>query len=114
MVVAELGPGRGTLLADALRAWRSVPPLRRMRLRRAHRDEPRAARGAKKRRCARSHAPIQWCETIEDVPQGRPLIVLANEFIDALPVRQLVRRDGVWRERCVGIEPTRRLRLRRR
>ncbi len=37
-----------------------------------------------------SPAPLQWCESIEDVPQG-PLIVIANEFIDALPVRQLVR-----------------------
>ena len=39
------------------------------------------------------------------MPERRPLIVLANEFIDALPVRQLMRRHGVWRERCIGLDP---------
>jgi NADH dehydrogenase [ubiquinone] 1 alpha subcomplex assembly factor 7 len=45
---------------------------------------------------------ISWHETIETLPPD-PLIVLANEFIDALPVRQLVWREGEWRERCVRI-----------
>jgi NADH dehydrogenase [ubiquinone] 1 alpha subcomplex assembly factor 7 len=49
------------------------------------------------------HQPIHWCETIDEVPRGHPLIVVANEFIDALPVRQLVRRGNAWRERCVGL-----------
>jgi SAM-dependent MidA family methyltransferase len=49
------------------------------------------------------HQPIQWCATINEVPRGRPLVVLANEFIDALPVRQLLRRGSTWRERCVGL-----------
>ncbi|MEM7193001.1 MAG: SAM-dependent methyltransferase [Pseudomonadota bacterium] len=100
-VLAELGPGRGTLMADALRAVSNFPgflehtqialvetsPLLRQ-------NQQEALKGI--------HAPITWCERAEDLPQG-PLIVIANEFIDALPIRQLLWRDGQWRERCVGI-----------
>jgi SAM-dependent MidA family methyltransferase len=46
--------------------------------------------------------PVQWRDTLEDVSQG-PLIVIANEYVDALPVRQLVWRQHEWRERCVRI-----------
>jgi SAM-dependent MidA family methyltransferase len=45
-------------------------------------------------------APLQWYATLEDVPNG-PLILIANEFIDALPVRQIVQEGGAWRERTV-------------
>jgi NADH dehydrogenase [ubiquinone] 1 alpha subcomplex assembly factor 7 len=45
-----------------------------------------------------------WRATFAEVPDG-PMIVLANEFFDALPVRQYVRRAGTWRERLVGIAP---------
>jgi NADH dehydrogenase [ubiquinone] 1 alpha subcomplex assembly factor 7 len=99
VTVAELGPGRGTLLADALHAWRSVPkfldsisialietsPVLRYTQRETLRDSP---------------APLNWYQRIEDVPHG-PLIVIANEFIDALPLRQFVRHGGAWHERCV-------------
>jgi SAM-dependent MidA family methyltransferase len=47
--------------------------------------------------------PLRWCATVDDLPQG-PLIVLANEFLDALPIRQCVRRDGMWRERVVALD----------
>jgi NADH dehydrogenase [ubiquinone] 1 alpha subcomplex assembly factor 7 len=46
--------------------------------------------------------PLNWFERIEDVPQG-PLIVVANEFIDALPIRQMLRMNGTWHERAVTI-----------
>jgi NADH dehydrogenase [ubiquinone] 1 alpha subcomplex assembly factor 7 len=102
IVVAELGPGRGTLMADALRAWRSVPQfldavtVALVETSPSLRDEQREAlRG--------SPASVQWFERIEDVPQG-PLIVIANEFLDALPVRQLVRRGVHWHERCVAVD----------
>jgi NADH dehydrogenase [ubiquinone] 1 alpha subcomplex assembly factor 7 len=101
VVVAELGPGRGTLMADALRAWQSMPKFLASvtialvetspSLRETQRDTLRG-----------SPAPLHWLDSIEDVPQG-PLIIIANEFIDALPVRQLVRKGNVWRERCVAI-----------
>ena len=59
VIVAELGPGRGTLMADALRAWRSVPGLLDAHLRRPGRDEPRALRADAKRDAAR--APLPRC-----------------------------------------------------
>jgi SAM-dependent MidA family methyltransferase len=49
-----------------------------------------------------SPAPLHWYASLEDVPSG-PLILIANEFIDALPVRQIVRQGGVWRERTLTL-----------
>ena len=47
--------------------------------------------------------PIAWHSSIDDVPEG-PAIVIANEFLDALPIRQLVFLDGVWRERVIDTD----------
>ncbi len=104
VVVAELGPGRGTLLADASRAWRSVKQFAGCVSLALVETSP-VLREMQKKALRACQAPIQWCTTIDEVPNGRPLIVIANEFIDALPVHQLVRRDGVWRERCIGLGP---------
>jgi NADH dehydrogenase [ubiquinone] 1 alpha subcomplex assembly factor 7 len=102
VVVAELGPGRGTLLADALRAWRSVPGLLESASVALVETSP-ALRAMQKARLADAPVSLTWHAQLEEVPQG-PLIVIANEFLDALPIRQLVRRDGTWRERCVGLD----------
>jgi NADH dehydrogenase [ubiquinone] 1 alpha subcomplex assembly factor 7 len=101
VTVAELGPGRGTLIADALRAWRSVPKLLDGMSIALIETSPvlRETQANTLRGCP---APMRWYDSIDDVPQG-PLIVIANEFVDALPVRQLVRQGGVWHERCVTI-----------
>ena len=101
ITVAELGPGRGTLMADALRAWRSVPQFL---------DSARVAlvetsptlHKVQQERLAGSPVPIEWYTRIEDVPEGK-LIVLANEFVDALPIRQFICQEGEWRERCVTL-----------
>jgi NADH dehydrogenase [ubiquinone] 1 alpha subcomplex assembly factor 7 len=108
VVVAELGPGRGTLLADASRAWRSQPEFAD-RVSLALVETSPVLRGVQRTTLKVSDRPMQWCDRIEDVAEGRPLIVLANEFIDALPVRQLVRRGGDWRERCIGLDQDARL-----
>jgi len=104
VIVAELGPGRGTLMADALRAWRGVPKLLDI-ISVALVETSPVLREAQRETLRGSPAPLQWCETIEEVPQG-PLILIANEFIDALPVRQMVLQGGIWRERCVTIGPS--------
>lgn len=101
ITVAELGPGRGTLMADALRAWQSVPAfLENVTI--ALVETSPVLREAQHAALHGAQAPVHYCETIEGVPRG-PLIVIANEFVDALPIRQLVWRDGEWRERCVTI-----------
>ncbi len=98
-LLAEPGPGRGTLMADMLRVARNVPgfleaaeiwlieaspTLRQEQLRRLadHRIH---------------HAPA-----LAELPEG-PLFLVANEFFDALPIRQYIRTSGGWRERMVGL-----------
>jgi SAM-dependent MidA family methyltransferase len=102
IVMAELGPGRGTLMADAMRAWWSVPKfLENVTV--ALVEMSPHLRETQRASLSDSPAPLHWHHSIDDLPKG-PLIVIANEFIDALPVRQLVREGDAWRERCVAID----------
>jgi len=101
VVVAELGPGRGTLMTDALRAWRSVPQFLDAVTVALVETSP-SLRDVQQEVLRGLPAPVQWFDRVEDAPQG-PLIVIANEFLDALPVRQLVRRGVHWHERCVTV-----------
>jgi NADH dehydrogenase [ubiquinone] 1 alpha subcomplex assembly factor 7 len=98
VALIELGPGRGTLAADTLRAAKALPAFREAVWLRLVETSP-ALRAEQARTLASSGAT--WHETLADVPDG-PAIILANEFLDALPVRQLVCRSGRWLERCVG------------
>jgi SAM-dependent MidA family methyltransferase len=89
----ELGPGRGTLAADALRAMRAAglsPAVHFV-------EGSPALRG--EQACAVPGA--QWHHDPGTLPADMPLLVVANEFFDALPVRQLVRTKSGWRERMV-------------
>jgi len=100
--LVELGPGRGTLLTDALRATRGVPgfhtavQLHLVEIDDTLRDLQRAA-------LASAAAAAQWHARFEDVPDDAPLLLVANEFFDALPIRQLVRVASGWRERMIGL-----------
>jgi len=97
--LVELGPGRGTLMADALRAARLAPDfLAAIDLHLIDISEPlRAAQKA-----ALDGYQPHWHETLETVPQG-PLILIANEFFDALPIHQFIRTAAGWRERGVTL-----------
>jgi SAM-dependent MidA family methyltransferase len=97
--LVELGPGRGTLMRDALRAARVLPPFAAAV--RVHLVETSPVLRARQRDTL-AGTEVAWHDRLEDVPDG-PAIVIANEFFDALPVRQFVRADGVWRERLVGL-----------
>jgi len=101
VIVAELGPGRGTLMADALRVFKAVPRLLDSVSIALVETSP-VLRETQAKTLRASPTPLQWCERIEELPQG-PLILIANEFIDALPVRQIVRERGAWRERMVTL-----------
>ncbi len=102
LTVAELGPGRGTLMADALRAWRSTPEFLASVSVALIETSPVLA-AVQREALHASPVPLHWHRALEDVPRG-PLILIANEFIDALPIRQYVRQDGVWRERTVMLD----------
>ena len=99
--LVEMGPGRGTLMADALRAARAVPGF--FDAASVHLVEASPVlRGAQAR--ALGNGPT-WHDRLEEVPEG-PLLLVGNEFLDALPVRQFVREGAVWRERMVGADGT--------
>jgi SAM-dependent MidA family methyltransferase len=101
VVLAELGPGRGTLMADVLRALSRLPGFMDCATVALVETSP-PLRHAQDEALAGSGADVSWHDTVETLPQG-PLVVIANEFIDALPVRQLIWREGQWCERCVRI-----------
>jgi NADH dehydrogenase [ubiquinone] 1 alpha subcomplex assembly factor 7 len=85
-IYVELGPGRGTLAADALRVMRRAGFGGEIHLV----ETSPVLRDAQKRTMTDAH----WHDSIEDVPRG-PMLLVANEFLDALPIRQFV--DGVER-----------------
>lgn len=95
----ELGPGRGTLAADALRAasrhgWHPAIHLVE--------SSPALADIAGQRL---PNAVVH--ESIDSLPDSAPMIVIANEFFDALPVHQYIRTENGWRERMVGHDKAR-------
>lgn len=99
-VLAELGPGRGTLMADLLRAARAVPGF--IDAAEVGLIEASPTLRAVQAETLRGHAP-RWFDRVEDLPEDLPLFAVANEFFDALPVRQFVRRGDGWCERQVGL-----------
>jgi SAM-dependent MidA family methyltransferase len=96
--LVELGPGRGTLMADLWRAARSQPAFRAAAEIHLVETSPvlRAAQAA-----ALPDAAPHWHDDLATVPD-LPAIIVANEFFDALPIRQFVRVPDGWRERGVG------------
>lgn len=94
----ELGPGRGTLAADALRAMAKaglVPPVHFVETSPVLRDAQ-----------ARRVPGATWHDDVTSLPDDRPLLVLANEFFDALPIYQMVKGGDGWRERRVASQDT--------
>jgi len=106
--LAELGPGRGTLMADLLRATRAVPGFHAAaRLHLVERSAPlraaQAARLAAARPVLHPVATPVWHDTADALPEDLPLFLVANEFLDALPIRQFRRDAGGWRETVVAL-----------
>ena len=101
VVVVELGPGRGTLMADVLRAAATAPGF--LGAARLHLVETSPVLRARQEEALAApvlgNAPV-WHGSLDGVPEG-PMLLVANEFFDALPVRQFQRTDEGWRERRV-------------
>nr|WP_249159220.1 SAM-dependent methyltransferase [Bradyrhizobium jicamae] len=97
----ELGPGRGTMMADALRALRVLPPLYQAIS--VHLVEVNPVLREKQRATLSGVRNISWHDTIDDVPEG-PAVILANEYFDVLPIHQMVRKETGWHERTVGMD----------
>jgi NADH dehydrogenase [ubiquinone] 1 alpha subcomplex assembly factor 7 len=101
VILAELGPGRGVLMQDLLRAAGGVPEFRRALRLYLVEASPRF-RVEQQRRLGAAR-PV-WANGIEALPDGAMLLI-ANEFLDALPIRQFVRSAAHWQERLVSLDP---------
>ena len=98
----ELGPGRGSLMRDALRAARLVPAFRAA-LRVELVESNAALEPIQRATLSGDDVPLRWSADI--LSGAGPVIVIANEFIDTLAAAQWVFRAGSWRARCVGLDP---------
>jgi NADH dehydrogenase [ubiquinone] 1 alpha subcomplex assembly factor 7 len=105
VVLAELGPGRGTLMADFLRATRRIAGF--YEALRLYLVEASSLLRETQRQSLNDIKPV-WVSSLEEVPEG-PLLLVANEFLDALPIRQLVRGRAHWAERVVAADESGRL-----
>jgi len=98
----ELGPGRGTMMKDALRALQIVPEFRAAIV--VHLVEASPLLQAQQEKALEdAGVPIFWHTALAEVPKG-PGIIFANEFFDALPVNQAIKTDRGWHERRVEID----------
>lgn len=101
--LVELGPGRGTLMADAWRAIAAAAPACAAALGLHLVERSPVLRARAEQALASVRDRCVWHRHIDDVPRA-PLIVIANELFDALPIEQYVRVDGGWARRMVGID----------
>ena len=103
--IAELGPGRGTLISDMMRVIAKDP----IALEGANIVLLEASHPLKKlqSQALKEYAPV-WINEIEELDQsGQPLIIIANEFFDALPIKQYQFQNSRWHERLIGLKDNR-------
>ncbi|MCC5997254.1 MAG: SAM-dependent methyltransferase [Oceanicaulis sp.] len=99
----ELGPGTGRMMSDVLRVLRAAPGLVDAAEATLVEASP-ALKMVQGRNLSGAPVPLRWAPRLEAARPG-PTLLLANEFLDCLPVRQAIRHDGAWRERCVALHP---------
>lgn len=103
--LVELGPGRGTLMADILRAAKMLPAFREA-LEVTLVDVSPVLRETQEKTLADSGVTVTWVGSVDSLPDdGQPIFAVANEFFDALPIRQMQRTVDGWRERLVTVSP---------
>ncbi len=102
--LVEMGPGDGTLMSDLLRAVRLAPDfVAAADLWMIETSAPLAA--LQKAKLESAVLVPTWAASIDDIPAGAPVILIANELLDCLPARQFVHAGGGWVERLVGVGP---------
>ncbi|MFP4097919.1 MAG: class I SAM-dependent methyltransferase [Alphaproteobacteria bacterium] len=103
----ECGPGRGTLMADILRIGQKVPEFHnQVQIRLI--ETSRALKEIQKDTLEpyRSTVHIQWHESLSQIEaqKGHFCVIIGNEFLDALPIEQLIRRNGIWKQRTIDVD----------
>jgi SAM-dependent MidA family methyltransferase len=100
--IVELGPGRGTLMKDALRALKVMPGFHDAIV--LHLVEISPVLQAQQERTLQDQStPVFWHTALQEVPKG-PAIIVANEFFDALPINQAVKSARGWHERRIEVD----------
>ena len=99
IMLVELGPGRGTLMADALRAMATVPACRAALDVHLVEISPLLKAAQAK---SLDGAAVTWHDTLASLPEG-PMLLITNELYDALPIHQFLRTADGWRERLVDV-----------
>jgi SAM-dependent MidA family methyltransferase len=103
MRLIELGPGRGTMIADALRAMRVLPPLYQTLS--VHLVEINPVLRNTQKSMLSGMRSVTWHDHIDEVPEG-PSVIFANEYFDVLPIHQVVKQQTGWHERMVDLDPS--------
>ena len=99
--LVEMGPGDGTLMSDLLRAARALPGfLEAADIWLVETSAPLQALQQE-----RLGDAARWASSLDEVPEGAPLLLVANELLDCLPARQFVRTAAGWAEQVVGVGP---------
>ncbi len=103
VLLAEVGPGDGSLMSDALRAARLDPGfLAAAEVWLVEVSAPLAS--VQRARLGHAAPKPRWATTLADLPDDASLILIANELLDCLPTRQFVRLENGWAERAVGLD----------
>ncbi len=106
--LVEMGPGRGIMMSDMLRAINLAPDC--MENLTVYLIEASAALEAVQgKTLENSPAPVYWVSSLDEVPLG-PTVIIGNEYLDCLPIRQFIQTDRFaqiqgWRERVVILDP---------
>ncbi|MDP3895549.1 MAG: class I SAM-dependent methyltransferase [Mesorhizobium sp.] len=105
ITIAEIGPGRGTLMRDALRTIGKIAPDLAAAAGIAMIETSPRLTAVQRATLGDAAARMAWHTGIDALP-ARPLLIVANELFDAVPIRQYVKTEGGWRERLVGLDET--------
>lgn len=98
----EMGPGRGTLMDDLLRAAKTFPPFFKAIDSIEFLEAGTELRNIQKQRLSKYSKPIQWFDVMKEIPvKSNPSYIIAHEFFDALPIHQYEKTEQGWRERVV-------------
>lgn len=110
VTIAEIGPGRGTLMNDMQRTLSRLDPALTAGASFAMIETSPRLTGIQKQTLAGAPGKIGWHETIDTLPPD-PLLIVGNELFDAVPIRQFIRAGAAWRERMIGLDDADELRF---
>lgn len=103
LTIAEIGPGRGTLMKDMVRTLRHIAPRLAAGADFALVEASPRLTAVQRDTLSDSGPAFAWHATPDTLPD-QPLLIVGNEIFDALPFRQFVRHDGKWLERAIGLD----------